>query len=153
MQRMPEMLADDHSAEVIITTYSHSINSSSAYSYLIRRDKGQEILESKILIDCDTPGKAELIAILAALRTLSIPSLVLLFPYHTSYLSQEFSNLENGIRHLNRPNAADIFDELAQLFKYHDILIEYSKEMKPDTELLKDVTLTTLKELIIYPSL
>jgi len=142
------MLSDDHSTEVIITTYSHSINSNSAYSYLIRKDKGQEILESKILTDCDTPGKAELIAILTALRTLSAPSLVLLFPYHTSYLSQEFSNLENGIRHLNKPNVADIFDELSRLFKYHDVLIEYSKDVRPETELLKDVTLATLKEIV-----
>lgn len=148
------MLSDDQqiqrSTEVIVTTYSHSINSNSAYSYLIRKDKGQEVLESKILKDCDTPGKAELIAILAALRTLSAPSLVLLFPYHTSYLSQEFSNLENGIKHINNPNAADIFDELTILFKYHDVLIEYSKDIKPETELLKDVTLATLKEIVSY---
>jgi hypothetical protein len=132
--------------EVIITTYAQCVNDRSAYSYLIRSDQGREALESRIIRNCDHPGKAELIAILTALRSLPLPSLVLLFPYHSSYLSQEFSNLENGIRHIHKSNEADIFDELGRLLKYHDVLIEYSKEIRPEAELLKDATAAVLDE-------
>ncbi|MCD6038858.1 MAG: hypothetical protein K0S27_258 [Gammaproteobacteria bacterium] len=131
--------------EVILTTYSQSMHGHSAYSYLIRADK-EEKIESKLLENCDNPGKAELMAILAALRSLSSASLVLLFPYHTSYLSQEFSNLENGIKHINKPNLTDIFDELAPLLKYHDVLIEYSKEIRSEAGLLQEATFAILSE-------
>ncbi len=132
--------------EVIIRTYSQSMQGHSAYSFLIRQDQGQEILESKIMMHHAHEGKAELIAIVAALRTLAAPSLILLFPYHTSYLSQEFSNLENGIKHIYKPNEVDIFDELTELLHYHDVLIEYSKNSVPETELLKEATVAILKE-------
>ena len=134
--------------EIIVTTHSATLNGKSAYSYLIREDNGKEILDSKLIENCDIPGKAELIGIVAALRSIKETSLILLYPYHTHYLSQEFSNLENGIKHLAKPNTVDIFDELEKLLKFHEVLIEYSNVDRPETGLLNDATLTILNEKI-----
>jgi hypothetical protein len=134
--------------EIIITTYSAALNGKSAYSYLIREDNGKEILDSKLIENCDIPGKAELIGIVVALKSIRDPSLILLYPYHTHYLSQEFSNLENGIKHLAKPNTVDIFDDLEKILKFHEIIIEYSNVDRPETGLLNDATLAILNEKI-----